>query len=162
MFGDMIVEPRWANIVHTLQLRNNRWIRGMYKRKYMWASAYIRGTFFAGMRTTQQCESINDILKEHFKRRMKLYKFVEEMDRVLLRIKNNELADDYKLRHTNVELSMNLKVYEEHAAQVYTRALFAMVRDKIIEEHEFVAEKVFCNTTYDMFVVRKSLQQEKQ
>lgn len=72
---------------------------------------------------------------------MKLYKFVKEMDKVLLRIRNNELEDEYRSRHIKVELSSHLMSLERHAVAIYTRPIFFMVRDEIIKEQHLVVKK---------------------
>lgn len=90
----------------------------MYRLKHMWATTYIRGTFFAEMLTTQRCDSLNAILKKYCKRKVKLYRFVDEMDVFQIRIRNNELVGYYKSRHIALELSSHIQVYKSHSTYI--------------------------------------------
>ena len=52
-------ERDWFSVVYDLGLEQNPWVEKMYAKRRKWAEAYLKGTFFAGMRTTQRCESLN-------------------------------------------------------------------------------------------------------
>lgn len=67
--------------------------------KLMWASSYLKGTFFVGMRSNQKCESINIFRNRFMNCKLKLYQFVERIDVAIDHIQNNELEDDYKSHH---------------------------------------------------------------
>ena len=46
-------------MVEEYGFRDVDWVIDLYKKKSMWATAYIRGNFFAGFRTTLRCESLH-------------------------------------------------------------------------------------------------------
>ncbi|KAH9735079.1 protein FAR1-RELATED SEQUENCE [Citrus sinensis] len=55
-------ETQWLAVVAEFALEQHAWVQKMYLKRCNWAEAYLRGTFFAGMRSTQRCESMNAYL----------------------------------------------------------------------------------------------------
>jgi len=47
-------EDLWSEMVQKFGLEDNNLINEMYKKKKIWATAHIRGSFFAGIRTTSR------------------------------------------------------------------------------------------------------------
>lgn len=59
MLGDYEVsefERKWKDMVKKFGVVEHRWILEMYEKRKMWATAHVRGNFFAGFRTTSHCE----------------------------------------------------------------------------------------------------------
>ena len=56
-------EVAFPAMVDKYGLADNRHLRGLYGIRHMWAAPFLRGFFFAGMRTTQRSESYNALLK---------------------------------------------------------------------------------------------------
>ena len=55
MFADISVpqfELKWGSMVAKLQLEENAWVQKIYRKRTMWAVAYLRGKLFVGLRTT--------------------------------------------------------------------------------------------------------------
>ncbi|KAJ1431093.1 Zinc finger, SWIM-type [Sesbania bispinosa] len=50
---------RWRDMVCKYNLEDNNWVKDLYEKKHMWATTYITGQFFAGLRTTSRCESLH-------------------------------------------------------------------------------------------------------
>ncbi|KAH9649585.1 protein FAR1-RELATED SEQUENCE [Citrus sinensis] len=50
-------ETQWSEVVVEFALEQHAWVQKMYSKRCNWAEAYLRGTFFAGMRSTQRCEN---------------------------------------------------------------------------------------------------------
>ena len=62
MLGDMEVdgfESKWEEMVEECAVRDVDLVIELYKKKAMWATAYINGNFFAGFRKTTRCESLH-------------------------------------------------------------------------------------------------------
>ncbi|RYR20007.1 hypothetical protein Ahy_B03g065064 [Arachis hypogaea] len=49
-------------MVEKFGFADKRWVQDMYERRHSWATAYIRGKFFAGFRTTSRCESLHAVI----------------------------------------------------------------------------------------------------
>ncbi|KAJ1398922.1 MULE transposase domain [Sesbania bispinosa] len=62
MMGDYDVsefEQKWDRLISKFNLEDNQWVSTLYQRRSKWATAHIRGNFFAGFRTTSRCESLH-------------------------------------------------------------------------------------------------------
>ncbi|RYR08187.1 hypothetical protein Ahy_B05g075755 [Arachis hypogaea] len=52
-------EMQWEAMIDECGVRKVEWVRDLYRKKLSWSIAYIRGKFFANIRTTSQCESLH-------------------------------------------------------------------------------------------------------
>ncbi|KAK3211525.1 hypothetical protein Dsin_016231 [Dipteronia sinensis] len=74
------------NMVENFGLNNNEWVNAMYSKQKQWAETFLRDSFFGGMRSTQGCESMNSFLNRFVNCRLKLYEFMQNIDRALYNI----------------------------------------------------------------------------
>ncbi|XP_010661460.1 protein FAR1-RELATED SEQUENCE 5-like [Vitis vinifera] len=123
-------EKVWHEMVANLGLNENRWVIEIYGKRKRWAEAYLRGNFFGGMRTTQRCESMNAYLNRFLKIRLRLYEFVQQFDRAILRIRQNEAKVEFESNNSSPVLSTKLSILENHAATVYKES-FLKFRDEM-------------------------------
>ncbi|KAH9648477.1 hypothetical protein KPL70_025597 [Citrus sinensis] len=59
-------ETQWSAVVAEFALEHHAWVQKMYSKRCNWAEAYLRGTFFASMRSTQRCEKTSDEFKTKY------------------------------------------------------------------------------------------------
>ncbi|KAK3002845.1 hypothetical protein RJ639_018247 [Escallonia herrerae] len=52
-------ESRWKSLQENYSVEENSWLSNMYKICQHWAKVYLKDTFFAGMTTSGQSESIH-------------------------------------------------------------------------------------------------------
>ncbi|XP_034694589.1 protein FAR1-RELATED SEQUENCE 5-like [Vitis riparia] len=124
-------EKVWHEMVANLGLNENRWVTEIYGKRKRWAEAYLRGNFFGGMRTTQRCESMNAYLNRFLKIRLRLYEFVQQFDRAIMRIRQNEAKAEFESNNSSPVLSTKLSIIENHAATVYTKESFIKFREEM-------------------------------
>ncbi|XP_059591593.1 protein FAR1-RELATED SEQUENCE 5-like [Vitis vinifera] len=117
-------EKVWHEMVANLGLNENRWVTEIYGKRKRWAEAYLHGNFFGGMRTTQRCESMNAYLNRFLKIRLRLYEFVQQFDRAILRIRQNEAKAKFESNNSSPVLSTKLSILENHVATVYMKESF--------------------------------------
>ncbi|RVW38338.1 Protein FAR1-related sequence 5 [Vitis vinifera] len=91
----------------------------------------IKGHFFAGMKSTQRCESMNAYLNRFLKTRLKLFEFVKHFDRALSRIRHNEAKAKFETHHSSAVLTTKLYALEKYAGTVFTRQYFLKFRDEM-------------------------------
>ncbi|XP_034679702.1 protein FAR1-RELATED SEQUENCE 5-like [Vitis riparia] len=124
-------EKVWHQMVENLGFNENRWVTEIYGKRKRWAEAYLHGKFFAGMRSTQRCESMNAYLNRFLKIRLRLYEFVQQFDRAILRIQQNEAKADFESNNSSLVLSTKLSILENHAVTVYTKESFLKFREEM-------------------------------
>ncbi|KAK3222097.1 hypothetical protein Dsin_009122 [Dipteronia sinensis] len=137
---------RWINMVDNFGLNNNEWVNGMYSKRKQWAETFLRDSFFGGMRSTQRCESMNSFLNRFVHCRLKLYEFMQNIDRALDRIRNTESFNDYQCSNTTPVYTTHLLGLEKDVANKYIINVFFLVRDEMKEEASFS----ICNCVEDV------------
>ncbi|XP_028082476.1 protein FAR1-RELATED SEQUENCE 5-like [Camellia sinensis] len=132
--NEVVFEEAWSKMVRKYGLQNNKWLSDTYNNKGMRASSYLRGHFFTGMKSSQRCEGMHAFFNECLKRKLKLFKFVRCFDIALYRLRNKEADVEAKTNNSDPCLTTALQPLEKHAATIFTRRLFIMFRNEIIEE----------------------------
>ncbi|XP_028075828.1 protein FAR-RED IMPAIRED RESPONSE 1-like [Camellia sinensis] len=93
-------EHGWTTIVEKFGLQTNSWVLETHEKRHMLAEPYMRGHFFAGMKSTQRSESMNAYFSPFLQHKLKLYEFFRHYDRALARIRYNEAGDDAETNNT--------------------------------------------------------------
>lgn len=63
----------------------------------MWVTAYVRGTFFAGFRTTSRCEGLHSEFGKYVNLKVNLLEFVQHFFRWLSYMRRRELEANFRL-----------------------------------------------------------------
>ncbi|KAL6335592.1 hypothetical protein AAG906_030725 [Vitis piasezkii] len=124
-------ECAWNDMLEMFNLHGHKWVTDIYAKRSRWAEAYLRGHFFAGMKSTQRCESMNAYLNRFLKTRLKLFEFVKHFDRALSRIRHNEAKAEFETHHSSAVLTTKLYALEKYAGTVFTRQSFLKFRDEM-------------------------------
>ncbi|XP_057719305.1 protein FAR1-RELATED SEQUENCE 5-like [Arachis stenosperma] len=124
-------EEYWKTAVESLGLQNNSWVQQTYEVKESWATAYLRGTFCAGYRTTSRCEGINAYIKGFLKSTDSILELVHSLDRVVKVYRNNEVTAQFYSTYYSPVLTTGLDSIELFASKLYTRAVFREVKKQI-------------------------------
>ncbi|XP_016192111.1 protein FAR-RED IMPAIRED RESPONSE 1-like [Arachis ipaensis] len=135
LMGDLEVdefENLWSDIVEEFGLQQNPWILDMYERKHMWANAYIRGKFFAGLKTTSRCEALNMQIGKFIGNGYNLHEFIEHFQHYLEFMRRRELVADYRSVYGQPIFKSKLEALESYAAIVYTKDVFELFREVLL------------------------------
>jgi hypothetical protein len=98
MLGDFDVEEferKWEALVREFDLEGNLWILNMYERRSLWATAHIRGKFFAGFRTTSRCEGLHSEFGKYVSVLSNLLDFLQQYFRWLNYMRYREIQADF-------------------------------------------------------------------
>ncbi|XP_056695284.1 protein FAR1-RELATED SEQUENCE 5-like [Spinacia oleracea] len=117
----------WCIIMDKYGLREAGWMKEQYETRSQWAPAYCRGTFWAGMSSTQRSEGLNRFFKTQVNLQCGLLTFVKRYEQAL-KIKAAEEADN-NLKTREKPLKFNKTILAEYVFQKsYTNAMFAKVK----------------------------------
>jgi len=97
MLGDLevsVFEKLWAEMVQKFGLQDKNWINEMYEKKKLWATAHIRGRFFAGIRTMSRCEALHSHMGQYVHSRITMTDFVQQFHRCLTYFRFREIESD--------------------------------------------------------------------
>ncbi|RYR28886.1 hypothetical protein Ahy_B01g053101 isoform B [Arachis hypogaea] len=87
---------------------------------HIWATAYIRGKFFAGFKTTSRCEGLHLIVARYVRLRYNLTSFVEYFQWCIVHLHFKEFNVDYKSTRGMPVMQTCVVLLERFAAEVYT------------------------------------------
>ncbi|XP_061355363.1 protein FAR1-RELATED SEQUENCE 5-like [Gastrolobium bilobum] len=116
-------EERWQHLLIQYSLHGNEWLHGLYSIRSSWVPIFNRSIFFAGMNTTQRSESINSFFDGFVTSGTTLKEFVEKYNQAVDTRYESSKKEDFESKHKERLLTFNMPL-EEHAAKVYTRAIF--------------------------------------
>ncbi|KAJ1390846.1 Zinc finger, PMZ-type [Sesbania bispinosa] len=127
MLGDYDIgqfKRKWPTMVNQFGLQENRWVREMYDKRKMWATAYIRGNFFAGFRTTSRCEGLHSQIRKYVHSQSSLTEFVQQFQRCLYEMRFREAEADFASVHGEPEYHGQLRSLQISATKLFTREMF--------------------------------------
>ncbi|RYQ79117.1 hypothetical protein Ahy_Scaffold7g108327 [Arachis hypogaea] len=124
-------ELEWEEASEKFGLHKKCWANQMYEKRHMWCNAYLRGKFCAGYRTTSRCEGINSHIKGFLNSRHSILELVQNLELVVREYRNNELVAQFNSIYSTPVLTTCLDPIERCAADVYTRAIFVLVKKEI-------------------------------
>jgi zinc finger SWIM domain-containing protein 3 len=103
----------------------------MYKKRKLWAAAYLSEGFWLGMKSNQRSESLNSYLHLHLDYGMTLVDLILHYENAIVRIREMEAKDDCTSSHTTPVVLPNLRITERATAKVFTPANFYILQQEI-------------------------------
>ncbi|QHO33766.1 protein FAR1-RELATED SEQUENCE 5-like [Arachis hypogaea] len=131
MLGDYeipVFKRKWVQLIEEFGLEDKPWVINMYEEKHMWATAYIRGKFFAGFRTTSRCEGLLSVVARYVGSRYDLTRFVEYFQRCVAHLRFKEFNVDYESTRGVPVMQTCIELLERYAAELYTHEIFLLFR----------------------------------
>ncbi|OMO50171.1 Zinc finger, PMZ-type [Corchorus capsularis] len=93
------------------------------------------------MNTTQRSESINSFFDSFVDSTTTLKQFVVRYDKPLDSRREKERREDFESRHKSRILRIGSKM-EHHGALVYTKTIFNLFQDELVQSNQFIKEKI--------------------
>ncbi|KAE8732830.1 hypothetical protein F3Y22_tig00001713pilonHSYRG00015 [Hibiscus syriacus] len=121
-----------ANIEFNIE--KHPWVIEKGNTRYLWAQAYLIGHFFANIRSTQMCESMNVSLAIALKNKKTYLNVVRAIEKGISRMRMNELKADYLSSQTKPFQITKLIDLESHAAEIYTREFYRLFQEELQRE----------------------------
>ncbi|KAK1386583.1 hypothetical protein POM88_014761 [Heracleum sosnowskyi] len=94
----------------------------MHEQRHHWVRAYLGKTFFAGMKSSQRSESMNDYFDGFVHCTTPLSEFVDQYDAAIDDRRGKEENDDFTCMTTKPDFGEMYPI-EAHAGKVYTRSV---------------------------------------
>ncbi|XP_059650287.1 protein FAR1-RELATED SEQUENCE 1-like [Cornus florida] len=112
-------------------VENNKWLANLFGLKHVWARAYVKHVWSAGMRTTQLSESFNARLKEYLARQYALPEFFKHFETLLFDKRYKEYAVEYNLLHKMPRLKARSPILDQVRC-LYTTNIFDLFQEQLI------------------------------
>ncbi|RYQ80676.1 hypothetical protein Ahy_Scaffold1g106925 isoform K [Arachis hypogaea] len=118
-------------MVNECGVREVEWVKDLYTKKHAWATAYIRGRFFAGVRTTSRCESLHAKLGRFVESRYGVLEFVRNFQRCVDFLRDTEDELDFRSWYGTPVLQTEFVELEKSGWTMFTREMFLRYRDSL-------------------------------
>ncbi|KAE8667763.1 hypothetical protein F3Y22_tig00112382pilonHSYRG00074 [Hibiscus syriacus] len=86
---------QWRSVVLEFNVQKHPWVIEKGNTRHLWAQAYLTGHFFANIRSTQRCESMNASLAIALKHKKTYLDVIRAIEDGISRMRMNELKADY-------------------------------------------------------------------
>ncbi|KAK2990920.1 hypothetical protein RJ640_028697 [Escallonia rubra] len=120
-------EAGWVDLNEKYDVKGIFWIQNMYNLRAHWAKLFLNDTFFAGMTTSGQSESIHLFFDGYVNSNTMLNEFVVKYDKAVYNRRHAEEDEDFKTMTSKAVLSSNHPI-ERKAGDWYTRSLFEIFK----------------------------------
>ncbi|KAM0871054.1 hypothetical protein ACQ4PT_039624 [Festuca glaucescens] len=129
-------DEAWVKMINKYDLRDNDWLDGLYNNRYLWAPAYVKYTFWAGMSSTQRSESVNAFFDGYVNAKTTLKQFVGQYENALRDKVDKENKADSKSFQEVIPCITHYD-FERQFQVAYTNAKFQ-------EFQEQLRGKIYC------------------
>lgn len=136
---------KWTEMVDTFGLHDNKWVKELYAKRKMWATAHIRGNFFVGFRTTSRVEGLHSEMGKFLNSRYNLTDFLLNFHRCLNYMRFKEVEADFSSNYGDSVLQTRFQSMQRCAGKLFTRELFSIFRDILARSADMVVTA--CNQT---------------
>jgi len=75
----------------------------------------MTGKLFTGFRTTSICEGLDGIISRYVKKGYNFLEFIQQFERCLENLRNNEIQADYKSQYTKSIMEIEFVALEKFA-----------------------------------------------
>ncbi|KAE8707433.1 hypothetical protein F3Y22_tig00110384pilonHSYRG00856 [Hibiscus syriacus] len=125
---------QWRSVVSEFNVEKHPWVIEKGNTRHLCAQAYLTGHFFANIRSTQRCESMNASLAIALKHKKTYLDVVHAIEDGISRMRLNELKADYLSSQTKPFQITKLVEFESHASEIFTHKSFHAFQEELQRE----------------------------
>lgn len=123
-------ELAWEDMIQRFGIRSHECLRTLYEDRERWAPVYSKDTFFAGLSTFQQGESMSSFFNGYVHEQTSLKEFLDMYEFILQKGHQKEAVDDFESRDSTPTLKTRC-FYELQLSNVYTKEIFEKFQGEI-------------------------------
>lgn len=131
-------ESCWDALLVKYMLTENEWFKSLYEDRRQWVSVYLRDKFFADLSTEQRGDPFFDV---RVNEQTSLQDFLMRYERELNDRYEKEAHEDYLPIDTSPLLCTRSPI-EKQAASIYTRKVFNIFQEELLEECNYSVNKI--------------------
>ncbi|KAL4287175.1 hypothetical protein AHAS_Ahas19G0159900 [Arachis hypogaea] len=122
-------EIQWEAMIDECGVGEVEWVRGLYAKKFSWATTYNRARFFADIRRTSRCELLHAKLGNFVESRYGILGFVTNFQRCVNFLRDREEELDFRSCCGMPVLQTQFLEIKKSVAMHYTRDMFYRFRE---------------------------------
>ncbi|XVF12447.1 hypothetical protein REPUB_Repub08aG0119200 [Reevesia pubescens] len=113
----------WEAMLKNYNLKQNEWLRWMYREREKWAVVYGMNTFFIDMKRSHLGESLSKKLRSYLNSDWDVVQFVKHFETVVDEQRFKEIEATDEMSHCKPKLMGNV-ILLKHASEIYTPKAF--------------------------------------
>ncbi|XP_006339064.1 protein FAR1-RELATED SEQUENCE 12-like [Solanum tuberosum] len=144
-------EAAWNVLINKYNMRENTWLKDMYRMRKSWVPLYIKGTFFAGIPTDGSLKSyFGTILTSQ----APLSEFLIRYEKALEQRREEERKEDFN--SFNLQAVLHTKdPIEDQCRRLYTITTFKVFQKELLECYSYVGIKINVEGAISRYLVQK-------
>jgi hypothetical protein len=147
-----VFEDKWNAFVGKYRTsRNQDWLNRMYRKRRLWAAAFLCDKYFMSMKTNQRSESLNSVLHLHLNGYMSLFDMLEHYEVCVSNMRRREAQSDSVASQSWPVAVTDSRELEEAAARIFTFANFQLVQEQLQKIHMFDVGEVILEGNYTRY-----------
>lgn len=144
----------WESLVQRYELGDNEWLQSMYNARQQWVPVYLQDTFFGEMSITQGSDNINSYFDGYINASTNVQVLIKQYEKAIATRYEKEVKADYDTINTAPVLKTPSPM-EKQAANLYTRKIFVIFQDELVETLAYTATIIDDTGSETMYRVAK-------
>ncbi|OQU88536.1 hypothetical protein SORBI_3002G052800 [Sorghum bicolor] len=133
-------ECAWQHLLDKYNLHDNAFLSQIYDSRHKWANPYLKEKFCTKQTSTQRNESAENMFKGYVPLNRSINMFVRHYNKLQSDLNSKESSEENRSRKRPRFISKGLPIME-HAAKIYTRAMFEMFEGMISQSGSYVVHE---------------------
>ncbi|OMO86021.1 Cytochrome P450 [Corchorus capsularis] len=130
----------WEAMLVKYNLKQNEWLRWMYREREKWAVVYGRNTYFIDMKHSHLGESLSNELRVYLNSDQDVLQFFKHFERVVDEQRYKEFEASAEMSHCKPQLMANV-ILLKHASEIYTPKAFEVFQHEYEKSLNVVADQ---------------------
>lgn len=151
-------DSSWITFLEKYGLKNNNWLKEMYKRRKNWVPLFLRGTFFAGIPLRGSMTSYFGAL---LNAQTPLSEFVLRYEKGLERRREEERRADFTSSDSQLHLRTK-EPLEDQCRMLYTITMFKVFQRELVDCYQYFGIKIYEEGIISKYLVKKCGNEDEQ
>ncbi|XP_059650396.1 protein FAR1-RELATED SEQUENCE 7-like [Cornus florida] len=144
-------DTAWTVIVEKYDLKENAWIKEMYRTRKSWVPLFTRGMFFAGI---PMDGNMKPVFGTFLNAQTPLDEFVLRYEKALEQLREEERKEDFN--SFNLQAVLHTKdPIEDQCRRLYTMTMFKVFQKELLECYSYVGMKINVEGAISRYLVQK-------
>ncbi|XP_020106770.1 protein FAR1-RELATED SEQUENCE 9-like isoform X2 [Ananas comosus] len=134
-------ESSWNSLIERYDLVENIWLLKLYSIRHKWVPVFFKDKFFGEFSGGTKLETMQKFFQRHSITTTTLRDLVTQFDKAMAGQYEKEIQADFATIHTRPVMKTPSPL-EKQASDIYTKTIFELFQDELVETSGFLTEKV--------------------
>ncbi|XP_075478015.1 protein FAR1-RELATED SEQUENCE 7-like isoform X1 [Primulina tabacum] len=144
-------DSAWNVLMNKYNLKENAWLKEMYRMRKSWVPLHVKGTFFAGIPVDG---SLKSYFSTHLTAQTSLGEFVFRYEKAVEQRREEEKKEDFN--SFNLQAVLHTKdPIEAQCRRLYSMTMFKVFQRELLECYSYVGIKINVEGAISRYLVQK-------